>query len=129
MAEALMKLDIPQDAVRAIVAAEVAKAVGDPQQFFAAMVAQFLTEQVSDRNYNKQPRIEQLVYEQVSAMALEMVREHLAANREEIRKCIGKALAAKSYAPRLAEALVNAISGSGVYHQVTVNLSLGSKDR
>lgn len=127
MAEALMKLDIPQDAVRAVVAAEVAKAIGDPRQFFGAMVASFLMEQVQDRNYNKKPRIEQLVYEQVSAMALEMVKEHLAANKEEIRKAIAAALKAKSYAPRLAEALVNAISGAGVYHQVSINLSL--KDR
>lgn len=126
MSEANLKVQIPDDVIKSAVFGEIARRLGDPAEVVSKMVSEVLMRPVEKEQYSREkvPLWEKLLKNQVEKFARVVVSELLEERKPEIRAAIGRKLQGKTFAGKLADALVASIDTS----KYTVHLSLKAPD-
>lgn len=127
MSEASVKVQIPDDAIKSVVFAEIAKQLGNPADLVAKLVQEVLMRPVEKAQYSntKIPLWEKQLQAQIERFAGEVVSELLADSKPQIRAVIEQKLKAKTFGGKLADALVAAVSESSWNVKLALNVGDG----
>lgn len=114
MSEASVKVQIPDDAIKSVVFAEIAKQLGNPADLVAKLVHEVLMRPVEKSQYSheKVPLWEKQLRAQIERFAGEVVSELLAESKPQIRAVLEQKLKAKTFGGKLADALVSSVDAS-----------------
>ncbi|HSF40350.1 MAG TPA: hypothetical protein VLT87_11200 [Thermoanaerobaculia bacterium] len=126
-----LEIKIPDEAVKAMVYAEIAAQIGDPIKVLAQLIRETLSQKVKDpqgRSYTERPRVEWLFVEQVERIAKDYARQYVEENTEQIRAAVAKAVRAQTFASKATDALVTGL-GDAARWRISVDLKVDVEPR
>ncbi len=119
MTDSKLEIKVPEELIRAMVSAAVVNQLGDPVAVTAQMIGGYLTRKITkpgeQYGRDEKPAIEWMFLAAAEKIAKEEVQRFIEENKEEIRAAIAKQMKSSTWGPKLAEALVSALSRDSRY--------------